>query len=131
MDADLAFLRDLAEGTFTVECLDRTERRSAVELAQGHRDPELGLAASGYVSELRRLPIRKIVVAILARDCSIEGALEPRAGALAEDVGDGLFGGLVAGVDPQADAGELTGHDVFEVSPVGGDGLFGALSVSR
>jgi len=54
VDAELAFLRDLAEGTFSVECLDRSERRAAAELAQRNRDLALGLADASLVMLARR-----------------------------------------------------------------------------
>ncbi|MGQ0625404.1 MAG: type II toxin-antitoxin system toxin ribonuclease C26 [Sporichthyaceae bacterium] len=44
VDVELAFLRDLAEGTFEVACLDLSERRAVAELAARYRDLRLGLA---------------------------------------------------------------------------------------
>ena len=44
IDAELAFLQDLAEGTFGVECLTRAELGSARKLAERYRDLQLGLA---------------------------------------------------------------------------------------
>lgn len=40
----MAFLDDLAHGTYDVACLDAGERRLAAEVARGYRDLELGLA---------------------------------------------------------------------------------------
>jgi len=44
IDVELAFLDDLAAGTFIVDCLDRKELGAARDLARRHRDLELGLA---------------------------------------------------------------------------------------
>lgn len=44
IDVELAFLRDLAEGTFEVACLDLAERRAVADLATQYRDLRLGLA---------------------------------------------------------------------------------------
>jgi hypothetical protein len=54
IDAELAFMSDLAEGTFSVECLDRTERRDAAALTQHYRDLALGLADVSLVLLARR-----------------------------------------------------------------------------
>jgi predicted nucleic acid-binding protein len=45
-DVELAFLDDLAAGTFVVDCLDRKELGVARDLARRYRDLEVGLAAS-------------------------------------------------------------------------------------
>lgn len=44
VDVELAFLDDLAVGTFVVDCLDRKELGLARDLARRYRDLELGLA---------------------------------------------------------------------------------------
>ncbi len=44
VDVELAFLDDLAEGTFIVECLTRPELGVARDIARKYRDLELGLA---------------------------------------------------------------------------------------
>jgi hypothetical protein len=44
VDVELAFLDDLAAGTFLVDCLDRKELGLARDLARRYRDLELGLA---------------------------------------------------------------------------------------
>jgi uncharacterized protein len=44
VDVELAFLDDLAAGTFVVDCLSPEELRSARDLARQYRDLELGLA---------------------------------------------------------------------------------------
>jgi uncharacterized protein len=53
-DVELAFLRDVAEGTFLVECLTQDERSIAVELAERYRDLQLGLADLSLVLLSRR-----------------------------------------------------------------------------
>jgi predicted nucleic acid-binding protein len=44
VDVELAFLDDLAAGTFVVDCLGRQELSAARDLARRYRDLELGLA---------------------------------------------------------------------------------------
>jgi hypothetical protein len=44
VDVELAFLEDLAAGTFVLDCLDRKELGLARDLARRYRDLELGLA---------------------------------------------------------------------------------------
>jgi len=44
VEVELAFLDDLAAGTFLVDCLDRKELGLARDLARRYRDLELGLA---------------------------------------------------------------------------------------
>ena len=44
VDVELAFLDDLAAGTFIVDCLGREELGMARDLAKSYRDLELGLA---------------------------------------------------------------------------------------
>lgn len=44
VEVELAFLDDLAAGTFVVDCLDRKELGMARDLARRHEDLELGLA---------------------------------------------------------------------------------------
>ena len=44
VDVELAFLDDLAGGTFVVDCLDRKELGLARDLARRYRDLKLGLA---------------------------------------------------------------------------------------
>ncbi len=61
IDVELAFLDDLAEGTFLVECLTREELGVARELARRHRDLELGLADVSLVVLARRYRTRRIV----------------------------------------------------------------------
>jgi predicted nucleic acid-binding protein len=49
IDVELAFLDDLAAGTFQVACLDREGLGIARDLARRHRDLELGLADASLV----------------------------------------------------------------------------------
>lgn len=58
---ELAFLDDLAEGTFMVEGLTRRELGVARDLARRHRDLELGLADVSMVVLAQRYATRKIV----------------------------------------------------------------------
>jgi predicted nucleic acid-binding protein len=59
VDAELAFLDDLAAGTFVAECLDREELSSARDLARRYRDLELGVAdASLLVLAARHRTVR-------------------------------------------------------------------------
>lgn len=44
VDVELAFIDDLAEGTFIVECLSREEMRIARGLVERYRDLRIGLA---------------------------------------------------------------------------------------
>lgn len=60
-DAELAFLRDLAEGTFVVECLTRDELRASQEIAVRYGDVRLGLADISLVVLARRLRTRRIL----------------------------------------------------------------------
>jgi uncharacterized protein len=61
INVELAFLDDLAEVTFLVECLTRAELGAARELAQRHRDLALGLADASLVVLARRYRSRRIV----------------------------------------------------------------------
>ncbi|CAN5801785.1 hypothetical protein BH23ACT11_BH23ACT11_30410 [soil metagenome] len=61
IDVELAFLDDLAEGTFVAECLTRDELRRARDLARRHRDLELGLADVSMVVLAHRYGTRRII----------------------------------------------------------------------
>jgi uncharacterized protein len=61
IDVEIAFLDDLAEGTFLVECLTREELGAARDLARRHRDLEIGLADASLVVLARRHRTRRIV----------------------------------------------------------------------
>ena len=60
-DAEAAFLEDLAEGTYTVECLDRGAIRQAADLIAQHRDLRIGLADASLVVVAARHGTRRIV----------------------------------------------------------------------
>jgi uncharacterized protein len=49
VEVELAFLEDLAEGTFLVECLSREELRQARGVVESYRDLRLGLADASLV----------------------------------------------------------------------------------
>ena len=49
VDVELAFMDDLAAGTFEVECLTRDEIRAARRLAEQYRDLRIGLADASLV----------------------------------------------------------------------------------
>lgn len=61
IDVELAFLDDLAEGTFVVECLTRNELGVARNLARRHRDLKLGLADASMVVLAHRYGTRRII----------------------------------------------------------------------
>jgi len=49
LDAELAFLEDLAAGTYTVDCLTRIEHRTARDVVKQYGDLRLGLADASLV----------------------------------------------------------------------------------
>jgi hypothetical protein len=61
IDVELAFLEDLAEGTFLVECLSRPELAMALALARRHRDLAIGLADASLVVLAQRFRTRRLV----------------------------------------------------------------------
>jgi uncharacterized protein len=61
IDVELAFLEDLAEGTFLVECLSRPELATALVLARRHRDLAIGLADASLVVLAQRFRTRRLV----------------------------------------------------------------------
>jgi predicted nucleic acid-binding protein len=61
VDVELAFLEDLAEGTFQVECLTRTELGTALRVARRYHDLELGLADASLVVLAQRFQTRRLV----------------------------------------------------------------------
>jgi len=61
VDVELAFLEDLAEGTFLVECLSRPELATALALARRHRDLAIGLADASLVVLAQRFRTRRLV----------------------------------------------------------------------
>ena len=61
IDVELAFLDDLAAGTFLVECPTRAELGAARDLARRYKDLELGLADVSMVVLAQRYGTRRIV----------------------------------------------------------------------
>jgi predicted nucleic acid-binding protein len=61
IDAELAFLRDLAEGTFIVDCLDRRELELARSVVERYRDLRLGLADASLVVLAARYATTRIL----------------------------------------------------------------------
>ena len=60
-DVELAFLEDLAEGTFVVECLDRAQLRKARDIVARYRDLRLGLADASLVVIAERYATRRLL----------------------------------------------------------------------
>jgi hypothetical protein len=60
-DVELAFLDDLAEGTFVVECLDRAQLRAAREIVARYRDLRLGVAYASLVVIAERYATRRLL----------------------------------------------------------------------
>jgi predicted nucleic acid-binding protein len=60
-DVELAFLDDLGEGTFVVECLDRAQLRRARDVVARHRDLRLGLADASLIVLAERYATRRIL----------------------------------------------------------------------
>ena len=58
---ELAFLEDLAVGTYIVECLTRDDLRTAREVVERHRDLRLGLADASLVLLAHRYGTRRIL----------------------------------------------------------------------
>ena len=61
LDVELAFLEDLAEGTFQLECLTRTELGTALGVARRYRDLALGLADASLVVLAQRFRTRRLL----------------------------------------------------------------------
>lgn len=61
IDVGFAFLEDLAQGTFVVECLSRTELGIALTVARRYRDLAIGLADASLVVLAQRLPTRRLL----------------------------------------------------------------------
>ena len=60
-DVKLAFLEDLVEGTYVVECLDRAQLRAARDLASRYRDLRLGLADASLIVIAERYATRRLL----------------------------------------------------------------------
>ena len=58
---ELAFLEDLALGTYIVECLTRDDVRTAREVVERYRDLRLGLADASLVVLAHRYGTRRIL----------------------------------------------------------------------
>src|SRR6266851_10499424 len=61
VEVELAFLEDLAEGTFQVECLNRTELGIALEVARRYRDLAIGLAEASLVVLAQRFRTQRLL----------------------------------------------------------------------
>ena len=61
VDVELAFVQDLAVGTFLVECLSREELRKARSLIERYRDLRLGLADASLAVLAERHATRRIL----------------------------------------------------------------------
>ncbi|MBJ7604468.1 MAG: PIN domain-containing protein [Candidatus Dormibacteraeota bacterium] len=61
VDVELQFLTDLAEGTFTLECLTQTDLSVARDVVGRHRSLRLGLADASLVVLARRHHTRRIL----------------------------------------------------------------------
>jgi predicted nucleic acid-binding protein len=60
-DVELAFLEDLAEGTYVVECLDQTQLRVAHDVVARYRDLRLGLADASLIVVAERYATRRLL----------------------------------------------------------------------
>lgn len=60
-DAEAAFVDDLVEGTYVVECLDRAQMAQARDLLARYRDLRLGLADASLVVIAARYNTRRIL----------------------------------------------------------------------
>jgi uncharacterized protein len=61
IDVELAFVDDLAHGTFTVECLSRAELAKAHSIIERYRDLKLGLADASLVVIAQRYKTTRIL----------------------------------------------------------------------
>lgn len=61
VEVELAFIDDLAVGTFVVECLSREELRKARSLIERYRDLRLGLADASLAVLAERYATRRIL----------------------------------------------------------------------
>jgi predicted nucleic acid-binding protein len=61
IDVEIAFLKDLAEGTYTVECLTRAELDTARVVVEQYRDLKLGLADASLIVLAQRLGTTRIL----------------------------------------------------------------------
>jgi len=61
LDVEIAFLEDLAEGAFQLECLTRSELRIAGSIVRQYRDLALGLADASLVVLAQRFHTLRLV----------------------------------------------------------------------
>jgi predicted nucleic acid-binding protein len=61
VDVELAFIEDLAAGSFVVECLSRDELQTARDVAERYRDLRLGLADASLVVLAQRYASTRIL----------------------------------------------------------------------
>jgi uncharacterized protein len=61
VDVELAFIEDLAAGTFIVDCLSRDEMKAARSIIEGYRDLQLGLADASLIVLAARYSTTRIV----------------------------------------------------------------------
>jgi hypothetical protein len=61
VDVELAFIDDLAEGTFSVECLTCDELKTARAILERYRDLRLGLADASLVVLAERYSTTRVV----------------------------------------------------------------------
>lgn len=61
VDVEIAFLQDLAGGTFSTECLTHSELATACSVVERYRDLRLGLADASLVVLSQRLGINRIL----------------------------------------------------------------------
>ncbi len=60
-DVEAAFLEDLAEGTFVVECLDKAQLGAARDIVVRYRDLRLGLADASLMVIAERYATRRLL----------------------------------------------------------------------
>lgn len=61
VDVERAFIEDLENGTFVVDCLSRDELHTARQMIERHRDLRLGLADASLVVLAQRYATTRIV----------------------------------------------------------------------
>lgn len=61
VEVELAFLEDLAAGTFVAECLNRDDLAAVQDIGRRYRDLRLGLADASLVVLARRFQTRTIM----------------------------------------------------------------------
>jgi predicted nucleic acid-binding protein len=61
IEVEFAFIEDLAEGTFSVECLTRSELRVALGVLRRYRDVAIGLADASLVVLAQRFRTHRLL----------------------------------------------------------------------